>query len=85
MKKKLNLQLLLQSSDISIGILNVKVQVTNSGSAILVGSIHITSTATNSIKNANNMTFPAGQTIIKVFEFSQNQIPAGTSFRVEVI
>ena len=36
-------------------------------------------------KNANGITFPSGQTVIKTFDFNQNEIPAGTKYNVEVI
>ena len=43
------------------------------------------SATTNTIKNASDIIFPAGQTIIKIFEFNPSEIPDGTDYRVEVI
>ena len=69
----------------SSGLLNVNIQVLNTGGAELIGSIHVMSDMTGVSKNANGITFPSGQTVIKTFNFNQNEIPNGTDFNVEVI
>ena len=69
----------------SSGLLNVNVQVLNTGDVELIGSIHVMSDITGVSKNANGITFPSGQTVIKIFDFNQNEIPEGTDFNVEVI
>ncbi len=76
---------LAQDLDTGAKPLNVNVQVLNSGSTDLTGSIHVMSTTTDTIKNANGITFPAGQTIIKIFEFNRSEIPQGSNFSVEVV
>jgi len=69
----------------SSGLLNVNIQVSNTGGAELIGSIHVMSDITGVSKNANGITFPSGQTVIKTFDFNQTEIPNGTDFNVEVI
>ncbi|HET6590240.1 MAG TPA: hypothetical protein VFG45_08760 [Candidatus Nitrosocosmicus sp.] len=64
---------------------HINVQVSNNANTNLVGSIHVMSASTGAVKNANDITFPAGQTVIKIFEFSQSEIPKGTEFIVEVV
>lgn len=58
--------------------LKVNVQVLNTGNTNLIGSIHVISDITGATKNSNGITFPAGQTIIKPFEFNLSEIPKGT-------
>lgn len=76
---------LAQDLDTGAKPLNVNVQVLNSGSTDLTGSLHVMSTTTDTIKNANGITFPAGQTIIKIFEFNRSEIPQGSNFSVEAV
>lgn len=66
-------------------IVNVDVQVLNSGESELIGSIHVMSDLTGVSKNANGITFPSGQTVIKTFDFNHNEIPFGTRYNVEVV
>lgn len=73
------------SSTANPEILKVNVQVSNSDSTNLIGSIHVISDITGTSMNENGITFPAGQTLIKTFEFNQTEIPIGTGFSVEVV
>ena len=63
----------------------VNVAVTNNGNNNLIGSIHVISSSTGAVKNANGITFPAGQTVTHVFKINQSEIPKGTEFAVEVV
>lgn len=65
--------------------LNVTVHVLNNGSTNFIGSIHVISDKTGASMNANAITFLAGQTVMKVFQITQNEIPIGTGFSVEVV
>lgn len=65
--------------------LNVTVHVLNNGSTNFIGSIHVISDKTGASMNANAITFLAGQTVMKVFQINQNEIPIGTGFSVEVV
>lgn len=65
--------------------LNVTVYVLNNGSTNFIGSIHVISDETGVSMNANAITFLAGQTVMKVFQINQNEIPIGTGFSVEVV
>ncbi|MGD9673388.1 MAG: hypothetical protein AB7U98_07910 [Candidatus Nitrosocosmicus sp.] len=65
--------------------LNVTVYVLNNGSTNFIGSIHVISDKTGVSMNANAITFLAGQTVMKVFQINQNEIPIGTGFSVEVV
>jgi hypothetical protein len=65
--------------------LNVTVYVLNNGSTNFIGSIHVISDKTGASMNANAITFLAGQTVMKVFQINQNEIPIGTGFSVEVV
>lgn len=49
------------------------------------GSIHVISDETGVAKDSNGISFPPGQTIIHLFEFSLEEIPVGTGFSVEVV
>jgi len=69
----------------STGLLNLNVQVSNTGNAELIGSIHVMSDITGVSKNANGIIFPSGQTVIKSFDFNQSEIPNGTDFNVEIV
>jgi hypothetical protein len=66
-------------------LLKVNVHVFNNGSTNLIGSIHVISDNAGVSMNANDITFPSGQNVIKVFEINQNEIPVGTGFSVEVV
>ena len=66
------------------GLLRINVHVTNNGYKNLIGSIHVISHNTDVIGNSNNITFPAGQTIGKIFEANSDMIPSGAGFSVEV-
>ena len=74
-----------QNNEISNEPLRINVQVTNSGGNNEVGSIHIIADETGIVKDSNDISFPSGQTVIKLFEFSLKDIPVGTGFSVEVI
>lgn len=63
----------------------INVQVTNNGHNDEIGSIHVISDETGLVKNSNDISFPAGQTVIQLFEFGADEIPQGTGFSVEVI
>jgi hypothetical protein len=63
----------------------VNVAVTNNGNTNLLGSIHVISSSTGAVKNANGITFPAGQTVTQIFKINQSEIPKGTEFAVEVV
>jgi len=69
----------------STGLLNLNVQVSNTGNAELIGSIHVISDITGVSKNANGIIFPSGQTVIKTFDFNQTEIPNGADFNVEIV
>ena len=69
----------------STGLLNLNVQVSNTGNAELIGSIHVMSDITGVSKNANGIIFPSGQTVIKTFDFNQTEIPNGADFNVEIV
>ena len=66
------------------GLLRINVLVTNNGNKNLIGSIHVISHNTDVNRNSNNITFPAGQTIAKIFELNADIIPSGAGFSVEV-
>lgn len=78
-------KVLAQELNTNTKLLNVNIQVLNSGGIDLIGSLHVMSATTGTVKNANDITFPAGQTIIKIFEFSRSEIPEGSNFSVEVV
>jgi hypothetical protein len=82
---QVNQEILAQAPNIDKQGLDLNVQVLNSGSADLIGSLHVMSATTGVVKNANDITFPAGQTLIKIFEFNQNEIPEGSNFSVEAV
>ena len=66
------------------GLLRINIHVTNNGNKNLIGSIHVISHNTDVNRNSNNITFPAGQTIAKIFELNADIIPSGAGFSVEV-
>ena len=66
------------------GLLRINIHVTNNGNKNLIGSIHVISHNTDVNRNSNNITFPAGQTIAKIFELNSDIIPSGAGFSVEV-
>ena len=80
----MNIKLQAQVSKNDNGLLRINVQVTNNGNKNLIGSIHVISHNTDVISNSNNITFPAGQTITKIFEANSEMIPSGAGFSVEV-
>jgi hypothetical protein len=67
------------------GPLNVNVQVSNTGNAELIGSIHVISDITGVSKNANGIIFASGQAVIQPFDFNQTDIPNGADFNVELV
>lgn len=66
------------------GLLHINVHVTNNGNNNLIGSIHVISHNTDVNSNSNNITFPAGQTIAKIFDLNSDLIPYGAGFSVKV-
>ena len=66
------------------GLLRINVHVTNNGNKNLIGSIHVISHNTDVNRNSNNIMFPAGQTIAKIFELNSDTIPSGAGFSVKV-
>ena len=66
------------------GLLRINIHVTNNGNKNLIGSIHVISHNTDVNRNSNNITFPAGRTITKIFEANSEMIPSGAGFSVEV-
>ncbi|HKO64199.1 MAG TPA: hypothetical protein VJU13_03285 [Candidatus Nitrosocosmicus sp.] len=80
----MNIKLQAQVSKNDNGLLRINVQVTNNGNKNLIGSIHVISHDTDVNRNSNNITFPAGRTITKIFEANSEMIPSGAGFSVEV-
>ena len=73
-----------QGSGVSDG-LKINIQVTNNGGVSDIGSIHVMADGTGISRDSNGVSFPAGQTVIQIFEFTSEEIPAGTGFTIEVI
>jgi hypothetical protein len=80
----MNNKLQAQVSKNDKGLLRINVHVTNNGNKNLIGSIHIISHNTDVNRNSNNITFPAGRTIAKIFELNSDIIPSGAGFSVKV-
>lgn len=74
-----------RSNTTTADLFHVNVRVSNNANTNLIGSIHVMSSSTGASENANDITFPAGQTVIKIFRFNQSEIPKGTEFSVEVV
>ncbi|MDN5846460.1 MAG: hypothetical protein L0H53_09325 [Candidatus Nitrosocosmicus sp.] len=77
-------KVLAQDSSVYDG-LKLNIQVTNNRGISDIGSIHVMADGTGISRDSNGVSFPAGQTVIQMFEFSSEEIPLGASFTTEVI